>query len=256
MEIKDSTQKKEKKMQPKIYWIADKDLLGGSGRLEHCIWIKTDHPIGGMRPIWGLDFFTLRATFDGMFLRFNRNPPPCSGPGHNFLSPFERDHRVMPTGGSDMSLAQELVRRSLNFERNSRIIRITFDPYHSIPDLLYGSAWVNTLLKASGVPAMERRKAGTFWGNDYAKERNLIREDIFADNPPIPLPHAPSPDRPAPGNGQRTHTVQPGDWLSKIAIAYYGDVNKWRVIYEHPENKRTIGPNPDLIKIGQRLVIP
>ena len=50
--------------------------------------------------------------------------------------------------------------------------------------------------------------------------------------------------------------VQAGDWLSKIAITYYGDMNKWKIIYEVPENKQKIGPNPDLIQPGQRLIIP
>ena len=76
--------------------------------------------------------------------------------------------------------------------------------------------------------------------------------------PKTPERWGPKPDRPryGPGGGQTIHTVQPGDWLSKIAITYYGDMNKWTVIYNHPQNKQTIGPNPDLIKPGQRLVIP
>ncbi len=84
------------------------------------------------------------------------------------------------------------------------------------------------------------------------------------DTPPeswIPeRPGSGQPDRPSygpgPGNGKRIHVVQPGDWLSKIAVTYYGDMNKWPVIYNHPQNRQTIGPNPDLIQIGQRLVIP
>lgn len=73
-------------------------------------------------------------------------------------------------------------------------------------------------------------------------------------NPYRPQPG--KPYRPQPGNGQRIHIVKSGDWLSKIAITYYGDMNKWPVIYNHPQNKKTIGPNPDMIKPGQRLVIP
>jgi hypothetical protein len=59
---------------------------------------------------------------------------------------------------------------------------------------------------------------------------------------------------PAPGHGLKIHIVRPGDWLSKIAIAYYGDMNKWPVIYE--ANRPVIGNNPDLIVPGMRLVIP
>lgn len=73
-----------------------------------------------------------------------------------------------------------------------------------------------------------------------------------------PPPSGPRPPHhgPQPGNGQKIHVVQPGDWLSKIAITYYGDMNKWPVIYNYPQNRQTIGANPDLIKPGQRLVIP
>jgi len=51
-----------------------------------------------------------------------------------------------------------------------------------------------------------------------------------------------------------TYTVVKGDTLSKIAKAKYGDINKWKKIYE--ANKKTIGKNPDIITAGQKLVIP
>ncbi|HYJ89739.1 MAG TPA: LysM peptidoglycan-binding domain-containing protein [Pyrinomonadaceae bacterium] len=50
------------------------------------------------------------------------------------------------------------------------------------------------------------------------------------------------------------HTVVPGDWLSKIAQHYYGDMKKWPVIFA--ANHKTIGQDPNLIKPGQRLFIP
>ncbi|MFD2246304.1 LysM peptidoglycan-binding domain-containing protein [Pontibacter ruber] len=53
---------------------------------------------------------------------------------------------------------------------------------------------------------------------------------------------------------QDVYTVQSGDSLSKIAKKHYGDRNSWRRIYD--ANKQTIGDNPDLIRPGQRLVIP
>ena len=80
--------------------------------------------------------------------------------------------------------------------------------------------------------------------------------------PGVGLPGQPVSGQPvgAPGGslpptvGQRIHVVKSGDWLSKIAITYYGDMNKWKLIYD--TNKGVIGPNPDLIKPGQQLVIP
>lgn len=53
---------------------------------------------------------------------------------------------------------------------------------------------------------------------------------------------------------QDIYSVQNGDSLSKIARKHYGDANAWKRIYE--ANKDTVGPNPDLIRPGQRLVIP
>jgi len=52
----------------------------------------------------------------------------------------------------------------------------------------------------------------------------------------------------------RYHIVAPGDWLSKLAKKYYGNMHKWPVIYE--ANRDVIGRDPNLIKPGQRLLIP
>lgn len=49
------------------------------------------------------------------------------------------------------------------------------------------------------------------------------------------------------------HTVEKGEWLSKIAKKYYGDANKYTVIFE--ANKPML-KDPDLIYPGQVLRIP
>jgi nucleoid-associated protein YgaU len=51
----------------------------------------------------------------------------------------------------------------------------------------------------------------------------------------------------------KTYTVVRGDSLSKIAQREYGDAKKWRKIFE--ANKDVI-ENPDLIEVGQDLIIP
>ena len=51
----------------------------------------------------------------------------------------------------------------------------------------------------------------------------------------------------------RFHTVVKGDWLSKIAKEYYGDANKYNVIFE--ANKPML-EDPDKIYPGQVLRIP
>lgn len=52
----------------------------------------------------------------------------------------------------------------------------------------------------------------------------------------------------------KTYTVKNGDSLWKIAKKFYGSGSKWKTIYN--KNKKVIGKNPNIIKPGQKLVIP
>jgi LysM repeat protein len=49
------------------------------------------------------------------------------------------------------------------------------------------------------------------------------------------------------------HTVTSGETLGKIAKQYYGNAMKYTAIFEANTN---ILSNPDVIKVGQELVIP
>jgi nucleoid-associated protein YgaU len=49
------------------------------------------------------------------------------------------------------------------------------------------------------------------------------------------------------------YTVQPGDSLGAIAVKFYGDINRYMNVYEA---NRMILSSPDVIRVGQRLVIP
>ncbi|MCG1035492.1 LysM peptidoglycan-binding domain-containing protein [Polaribacter sargassicola] len=49
------------------------------------------------------------------------------------------------------------------------------------------------------------------------------------------------------------HTVVSGETLGKIAKKYYGNASKYNAIFEANTD---ILSNPDLIKVGQELVIP
>jgi len=49
------------------------------------------------------------------------------------------------------------------------------------------------------------------------------------------------------------YVVQPGDSLSKIAKEKYGDMMRWSEIFE--ANKDQIA-DPNIIQVGQRLIIP
>jgi len=67
-----------------------------------------------------------------------------------------------------------------------------------------------------------------------------------------PPPVVPAPDLST--KALRTHSVERGDSLWKIAKKYFGNGNKWKLIYD--ANRDVIGANPDLIKPGQVLTIP
>ena len=54
-------------------------------------------------------------------------------------------------------------------------------------------------------------------------------------------------------SAQRSYTVQPGDSLSKIAKAMYGDMKQWKKIADANKDKIK---NPDVIQPGWVLVIP
>lgn len=52
----------------------------------------------------------------------------------------------------------------------------------------------------------------------------------------------------------KTYSVKSGDTLYALAKKFYGNGNDWNKIYN--VNKSVIGKNPNLIKPGQKLVIP
>jgi nucleoid-associated protein YgaU len=57
----------------------------------------------------------------------------------------------------------------------------------------------------------------------------------------------------APPPEQRTHTVQAGETLSKIAKQFYGDANSYMRIFEANKDQLT---DPNRIRVGQVLRIP
>lgn len=66
------------------------------------------------------------------------------------------------------------------------------------------------------------------------------------------------PTTPAPNLGGATgagkiHVVQRGDTLFSLARQYYNDQSQWRRIYEANRNQIA---NPNVLKMGQKLIIP
>ncbi len=69
-----------------------------------------------------------------------------------------------------------------------------------------------------------------------------------------PLPSPPSQAVVTPEDtGKRTHTVQKGDTLIKLARQYYNNEAEWKKIYEANND---IIPNPNAISQGTVLIIP
>ncbi|MCC0744186.1 LysM peptidoglycan-binding domain-containing protein [Clostridioides sp. ZZV13-5731] len=54
----------------------------------------------------------------------------------------------------------------------------------------------------------------------------------------------------------KIYTVTSTDTLWSIAKKFLGKGSRWPEIYNIPENKKVIGKNPNIIKKGQKLVIP
>jgi nucleoid-associated protein YgaU len=52
---------------------------------------------------------------------------------------------------------------------------------------------------------------------------------------------------------QKTYTVAAGDSLSKIAKQFYGNANEYTKIFEA---NRNVLSDPNMVKVGQELVIP
>lgn len=71
---------------------------------------------------------------------------------------------------------------------------------------------------------------------------------------PAPKPAPKQTPKPAPKPAPKYHTVTRGDSLWSIAVKYYKNPAKWKTIYD--ANKKTIGSNPNLIKPGQKLLLP
>jgi len=53
--------------------------------------------------------------------------------------------------------------------------------------------------------------------------------------------------------GARTHVVQKGDTLYKLARQYYGDQSKWKDIWEANRNRV---PDKNKLEVGTKLIIP
>ena len=103
-----------------------------------------------------------------------------------------------------------------------------------------------------------QENGGTVGDIEYTIElkeyRGITYSTSKVTNPITGVPTTPSRPPSPPASSSKTYTVVRGDSLWKIASKYYGSGTKWPTIYN--ANKGVIGGNPNLIKPGQKLVIP
>lgn len=89
---------------------------------------------------------------------------------------------------------------------------------------------------------------------EYTFIKTAKKGDPNASNSATAPKATTSAQRPNTRNVPTSYTVKSGDSLFKISASVYGNGNDWRKIYD--ANKKTIGPNPNAIKVGLKLVIP
>ncbi len=82
----------------------------------------------------------------------------------------------------------------------------------------------------------------------------VVPGPIPAPGPVVPKPGPPTVPTPPAATWPQYYTTVRGDYLRKIAKAFYGNEMKWPLIWRANYNK--IGGNPDLIYPNVRLVIP
>jgi nucleoid-associated protein YgaU len=88
-------------------------------------------------------------------------------------------------------------------------------------------------------------------GSDAIKNR--VWDQVKAVNPSLNDITLNLSVDPALAPKQKTYTVAAGDSLSKIAKQFYGNANQYTKIFEA---NRNVLSDPNMVKVGQELVIP
>jgi nucleoid-associated protein YgaU len=105
--------------------------------------------------------------------------------------------------------------------------------------------------------------AGTAYKFDITlKQARIVKTSTYKVTKPTPTtptkpPSGGGKQQPTPGGPtKRYHVVVKGDMLSRIAQKYYGHGTYSFYMKIYNANKAIIGSNPNLIKPGQKLLIP
>jgi nucleoid-associated protein YgaU len=121
---------------------------------------------------------------------------------------------------------------------------------------------LTALLLVSVVGCQEPQKEEDL--QEPAAETAMMEPDFYAADPAVTaagsegdsyttFPATTTADTDALIGSGAVHVVAKGDTLYRLARQYYNDQRRWKDIYEANRSKVS---NPDLIHVGQELVIP
>ncbi|MEE9211980.1 MAG: LysM peptidoglycan-binding domain-containing protein [Phycisphaeraceae bacterium] len=168
-------------------------------------------------------------------------------------APRRSTRSILPTARREITMANAMPPTAETVATSDQFIRIgtvtlrrtlkTYtikggDTFSSIAVALYGSErWWVDIAQVNPTVDPTRLKVGQMI-------KLPDRRDLdAADEPALPAPSA-----------TVTYTIRSRDTLSSIAGHYYNDPSLWRVIYN--ANRRTIGPDPDRLKPGDKIKVP
>jgi len=121
-------------------------------------------------------------------------------------------------------------------------VSVEIENYTSLPSYLHGIG--SESLKVPFLEKLYTKRSGIPL---VSRNRQVYRFLAY-------IARDPKPTKTGNESGEATYKVVPGDSLSAIAKARYGDAELWPVIYDR--NRQTIGSNPDTISVGQSLLLP
>lgn len=133
----------------------------------------------------------------------------------------------------------EYVNQFCEWSENSKVVR--FIVSNLINDLFY-------------IQDFEYRLQGGNEGDIFYTITLRKYREVKVSKKSVQISSTTTQERPPSRERPRYYIVQKGDTLSEIAQRFYGNSNVWRTIYN--VNKKIIGPNPNLLKEGIKIILP
>ncbi|MBW2672128.1 MAG: LysM peptidoglycan-binding domain-containing protein [Deltaproteobacteria bacterium] len=164
--------------------------------------------------------------------------------GISFASFFPRDYDPSYCQYAGIPSPEEAIGRLIAWRTAGKPIR-----------LLITETSINTLVL---ITRTAHRYVGGEPGDIYfelaMRQWREVKVRTTAQVPPSGSGTVPTRIRPDTKPVPKVYVVKPGDTIWKIAKLQLGNGSRWQDIYNN--NKEVIGPNPNLIIPGQKLVMP